>query len=68
MSYEHPSHKADRERRAVAPVLDIAGWTAKPKILESLDGQQALPGLEAVERERAYRGRRDEGRGQTHLF
>ena len=66
--YEHPSHREERRRRAVPPLLDIAGWNVPPKETPSLEGQQALPGLEDVERERKYRKRRDQGRGQQHLF
>lgn len=66
--YEHPSHRADRERRAAAPLIDLTGWDRKPEVRASLEGQQALPGLESVERDRTYRGMRGEGRGQQHLF
>lgn len=66
--YEHPSHREERERRAVPPLIDLAGWKARAKDVPSVEGQQALPGMEAVERERKWRKRRDEGRGQQHLF
>jgi hypothetical protein len=52
----------------VPPLLAGADLPPPAKQVPSLEGQQALPGMEDEERERAYRGRRDEGRGQRHLF
>ena len=66
--YEHPSHREERQRRIVPPLIDLTGWNARAKDVPSLEGQQALPSMEAVERDRKYRKRRDEGRGQQHLF
>ncbi|NLF72371.1 MAG: hypothetical protein GX575_25325 [Candidatus Anammoximicrobium sp.] len=66
--YEHPSHREERQRRAVSPLIDLTGWDTPAKKVESLEGQQALPGMEGVEQERKWRKRRDEGRGQQHLF
>jgi len=67
--YEHPSHREERQRRAVPPLIALTGWDTPPKQQKArLEGQQALPGMEAVERERKWRKRRDEGRGQQHLF
>ncbi len=67
-SYEHPSHSADRAKRAVSPVLDLTGWDAKAKRLDSLEGQLSLPGFEGHERDRTWRKKRDEGRDQLHFW
>lgn len=57
-----------RKTRPVLPLLAGADLPPPAKQVPSLEGQQALPGMEDEERERVYRGRRDEGRGQQHLF
>jgi len=49
MTYEHPSHKAARDARAVPPVIDLTGWDKPaPKQPKSSPGQLPLPGCECV--------------------
>jgi hypothetical protein len=63
-----PTHRGKRQARPVPPLLAGADLPPPAKQVPSLEGQQALPGMDDEERERQWRGRRDEGRGQRHLF